>query len=387
MDGIAEKSVIAAVSPNPAGLAVRLFSHRAPSISSPPNQRVACFHCGEPCLDSAFSKAERAFCCQGCLFVHDLLTESGLEQFYGLTSHPGVRVPFAPSCKDWAFLDEPALQAKLLDFTDGKISRITLHVPAIHCIACVWLLENLYRLLPGVGKSQVNFPRREVSVSFDSNALKLSQVVALLVSIGYEPELNLGLLDKHKTLSSRNRQWLQMGLAGFAFGNIMLFSLPAYMGLDKFSGPAFKSLFGYLTLVLALPVLVYSASDYWRSAWTSLRQRMLTLDVPIALGLAALYAQSAFEVLSGHGEGYADSLAGLVFFLLCGRAFQQRTQHRIAFDRDYKSFFPLAVTRKTSDGEQSVELAGLQVGDRLLIRNGELVPADSVPRLFGQRRV
>src|SRR6516225_10703991 len=181
MDGIAEKSVIAAVSPNPAGLAVRLFSHRAPSISSPPNQRVACFHCGEPCLDSAFSKAERAFCCQGCLFVHDLLTESGLEQFYGLTSHPGVRVPFAPSCKDWAFLDEPALQAKLLDFTDGKISRITLHVPAIHCIACVWLLENLYRLLPGVGKSQVNFPRREVSVSFDSNALKLSQVVALLV--------------------------------------------------------------------------------------------------------------------------------------------------------------------------------------------------------------
>jgi Cu+-exporting ATPase len=130
-------------------------------------------------------------------------------------------------------------------------------------------------------------------------------------------------------------------------------------------------------LVLAAPVLVYSAADYWRSAWTSIRQKILTLDVPIALGLAALYTQSAFEVLSKRGGGYADSLAGLIFFLLCGRAFQQKTYHRIAFDRDYKSFFPLAVTRKSSTGEQTIDLASLQIGDRLLVRNGELIPADS----------
>src|SRR5262249_41746120 len=132
---------------------------------------------------------------------------------------------------------------------------------------------------------------------------------------------------------------------GFAFGNIMLFSLPTYFGLDSFSGPVFHRLFNYLSLALALPVLVFSAADYWKSAMLSVRQRVLTLDVPIALGLAALYGQSLFEILSGRGEGYLDSLVGLVFFLLCGRAFQQKTNERLAFDRDYKSFFPLSITR------------------------------------------
>jgi Cu+-exporting ATPase len=305
------------------------------------------------------------------------LAESGLERFYELNRHPGIRVRNAPEHDHWTFLDEPGLQSKLLDFTDGKTSRVTFQIPSIHCVACVWLLENLFRLLPGIGRSQVNFPRREVSFSFATEQVKLSQLVALLVTIGYEPELNLGKLEKPKANSSRKKQWLQIGLAAFAFGNIMLFSLPTYLGLDSFSGPSFKKLFGYLSLVLAAPVLVYSASDYWRSALLSVRRRVLTLDVPIAIGLAALYAQSIFEVLSGRGEGYADSLAGLVFFLLCGRAFQQKTHERIAFDRDYKSFFPLSVTRRTSAGEASVALANLQVGDRLVLRNGELIPADS----------
>ena len=102
----------------------------------------------------------------------------------------------------------------------------------------------------------------------------------------------------------------------------MLISLPLYLGLDSFSAPVFKIVFGGLSLAFALPVLVFSASDYWKSAWLSLRQRVLTLDVPIALGLAALYARSAYEIISGRGAGYLDSLSGIVFFLLCGRVFQ-----------------------------------------------------------------
>jgi Cu+-exporting ATPase len=311
------------------------------------------------------------------LLVHELLTETGLERFYDLERHPGIRVKTSPKREQWAFLDDPVLQAKLVDFTDGKTSRVTFHIPAIHCVACVWLLENLFRLLPGVGTSQVNFPRREVSISFAAKRVRLSELVTLLVSIGYEPQLHLGELDKPEAPSASRRLWLQIGLAGFAFGNIMLFSLPNYLGLDTFSGPAFQTLFGYLSLVLAAPVLMYGALDYWRSAYISVRQRILTLDVPIALGLTTLYAESTFEVLSGRGAGYADSLTGLVFFLLCGRVFQQRTHERIVFDRDFKSFFPLSVTRRTSTGDENVGLIHLEVGDRLLIRNGELIPADA----------
>jgi Cu+-exporting ATPase len=340
-----------------------------------------CFHCGEPCYDPSLAKDDKAFCCRGCLFVHDLLAESGLGQFYDLNRHPGVRIRQQARREQWAYLDEPALQQRLLDFTDGKVSRVTFQVPAIHCVACVWLLENLFRLHPGVGRSQVNFPRREVMILFATEKLPLSELVGLLASIGYEPVLTLGELEKRKVDPARKRQWLQVGIAGFAFGNIMLLSLPTYMGLDSLSGPLFKVLSGYLSLALAAPVLLYSASDYWRSARLSLRQRVVTLDVPIALGLAALYAQSAYEVVLGRGNGYLDSLAALVFFLLCGRVFQQKTHDRLAFDRDYKCFFPLSVTRVTADGEESVGISNLRVGDKLRLRNGELIPADG--RLLG----
>jgi Cu+-exporting ATPase len=337
---------------------------------------LSCFHCGEPCPDPSLTKDNKAFCCRGCLFVHDLLAESGLGQFYDLSRHPGVRVRRSAKRQQWAYLNDPALQQRLLDFTDGKVSRVTFQIPAIHCVACVWLLENLFRLQPGIGRSQVNFPRREVTITFATEKLPLSDLVALLASIGYEPVLTLGELEARKGDPARKRQWLQVGIAGFAFGNIMLLSLPAYIGLDSLSGPLFKIISGYLSLALAAPVLLYSASDYWQSARLSLRQRVLTLDVPIALGLAALYAQSAYEVVLGRGNGYLDSLAALVFFLLCGRVFQQKTYDRMAFDRDYKCFFPLSVTRVTAAGEESVAISNLRVGDRLRLRNGELIPAD-----------
>ena len=360
---------------NPTGLAGR--NHVPPAKTAP----LDCFHCGERCHDSSFALAEKVFCCQGCLVVHELLTENGLGGFYELGAHPGIRARQPAGREQWAYLDEPLLQLQLLDFTDGQVSRVTFHVPAIHCIACVWLLENLSRLHPGIVSSRVNFPRREVALRYAAEQIKLSEVVALLSSIGFEPAFTLELKKKVAN-PARRRQWLQIGVAGFAFGNIMLFSLPGYLGMDSFNDPLFKPVFGYLSLAFALPVLLFSAADFWKSAAVSLRQHVLTLDVPIAIGLAAIYAQSVFSIVSGRGEGYLDSMAGLVFFLLCGRMFQQKTHERLAFDRDYKSFFPLAVTRKTSaaeegQGEEQISLSQLAVGDRIVIRNGELIPADA----------
>jgi len=322
----------------------------------------------------------RNFCCLGCRTVFALLTESGLGQFYELGSNPGARVGETTAQRQWSFLDDATVQEKLLDFADEKRAKVTLHLPAIHCVACVWLLENLFRLRAGIGESRVNFARREVGVTFDRAQVKLSEIAALLASLGYEPALTFDELDhkgSERTPRWRQRQWLQVGVAGFGFGNVMLLALPGYLGLDSISGPWFKLLAGWLGLGLALPVLVYSAADYWRAAWFSLKQRRLTLDVPITLGLAAIYGQSVFEVTTGRGEGYCDSLTGLIFFLLCGRLFQRKTFDRLAFDRDYKGFFPLAVLRKTSAGEESVAISQLLVGDRLLIRHGELVPADA----------
>ena len=336
-----------------------------------------CFHCGEPCPDDSLRVAEKKFCCLGCQTVFTLLQENGLTQFYELQAAPGTRVRAATVAAKWKFLDDPAVAEKLFDFTDGRQARVTLHLPAIHCVACVWLLENLFKLHAGIGRSLVNYSRREAAITFAPAQIKFSELAALLAAIGYEPELTFGEMEKTAPSPLQKRAWLQIGFAAFGFGNIMLMALPTYLGLDSVNGPWFKAFVGWISLALALPVVTFSAADFWRTAWWSVRQRVLTLEVPIALGLAAIYGQSVFEVLARRGPGYCDSLCGLIFFLLCGRFFQRKTQDRLVFDRDYKGFFPLSVVRKTATGEETVAISRLNTGDRLVLRHGELLPADA----------
>ena len=340
-------------------------------------EKTACFHCGTACRTRIYTAQEKNFCCRGCLTVFEILTENGLTDYYELSRKAGIRIKKRARKQQFAYLDEPGVRESLVDFTDERNTRVTFYIPAIHCIACVWLLENLFRLKPGIGRSQVNFPRKEVSINFETGAVKLSEIAALLTSLGYEPELKLADTTQPEVSPATKRLWLQLGVAGFAFGNTMLFSIAGYLGLDSFSGPAFKTLTGYISFLLALPVLFYSAQDYFRLAWIGLQQRLLTIEVPIAAGIIAIFGQSTYEVLTGAGEGYFDSFSGLLFFLLCGRLFQQKTYDRLVFDRDYKSFFPLSVTRKSQGGEETIGLASLGVGDRIVLRNGELIPADA----------
>ena len=360
--------------------ATQTTAREAPIAAAHAKGGPKCTHCGESCLGGKAVSGAENFCCLGCQTVYTLLTNGGLSQFYRLASTPGQRVGTTIAQHQWSYLDDEVLQQHLFDFADDRSAKITLHLPTIHCVACVWLLENLFRLQPAIGESRVNFSRREVSLTYDRTGIKLSEIAALLARLGYEPLLTLGEIDsttKKNKAPWHKRQWLQVGLAGFGFGNIMLLSLPVYFGLDSLSGPWFGKLAGWLGLVLALPVVIYSAADFWRAAWHSLKQKVLTMDVPIALGLAAIYGQSVFEVATGRGAGYCDSLTGLIFFLLCGRIFQRVTFDRLAFDRDYKGFFPLSVLRKTAEGEESVAISQLALGNHLLIRNGELVPADA----------
>jgi hypothetical protein len=159
----------------------------------------ACHHCGEPCASGGFEAEGHSFCCLGCQTVFGLLQESGLSDFYNIAARPGKRVDASAQPERWAYLDDPSVAAKLLDFSDDKIARVTFQTPAIHCVACVWLLENLFRLHPGIGRSRVNFARREVSITFTPQRAKLSELAGLLSRIGYEPSLTLAELDRETT--------------------------------------------------------------------------------------------------------------------------------------------------------------------------------------------
>lgn len=335
-----------------------------------------CFHCGNKCSATRLDAHEHSFCCQGCLAVFEILSENGLSDYYKLDANAGVRVSGQIPDRKFAFLDETPVRQRIVSFSNDKITRVVFRIPAIHCIACVWLLENLFRLNPAIGKSEVNFLRKEVTLSFATADARLGEIVSLLASLGYEPELKFSDLESVPRNTARRRLWLQLGVAGFAFGNNMLFAIALYLGVDIVSGPAFRNLVGYISLALAVPVLLFSAQDYFRLAWQGLKQKLLTIEVPIAAGILVIFAQSAWEVLSARGVGYFDSFAGLLFFLLCGRLFQQKTYERLAFDRDFKSFFPLSVTRRNADCDENVSLSAIQAGDLVIIRNGELIPAD-----------
>jgi P-type Cu+ transporter len=335
-----------------------------------------CFHCGNKCSATRLDAHEHSFCCQGCLTVFEILSENGLADYYKLDANAGVRVPAQIPVGKFGFLDEPAVRQRIVSFANEKTTRVVFRIPSIHCIACVWLLENLFRLNKAIGKSEVNFLRKDVTVNFATAEVQLSEVVMLLAGLGYEPELKFSDLESKPQNSARRKLWLQLGVAGFAFGNNMLFAIALYLGVDLVSDPAFKNLVGYISLALALPVLFFSAQDYFRLAWQGLRQKLLTIEVPIAAGILVIFTQSAREVLSGNGVGYFDSFAGLLFFLLCGRLFQQKTYERLAFDRDFKSFFPLSVTRRKGGSDENVSLSAIETGDRLVVRNGELIPAD-----------
>jgi len=268
---------------------------------------------------------------------------------------------------------------KLLTFQEKEASIVVFFIPKIHCSSCIWLLENLYRLHDGVISVRVNFLKKEVKITFLNDKITLRQLAELLTQIGYEPAINLNDFEKdsHTPKNSNRELYYKVGVAGFAFGNVMLFSFPEYLGQVA---TEFKLLFGYLNIVLSIPVVLFSGQDYLKSAWQVLKQKQVNIDVPISLGIFALLAVSYYEILSQTGAGYLDSLAGLIFFLLIGRVFQTKTYDSLSFERDYKSYFPIAVTVLENQEERSIPIKNIKIGDRLLIHSQELVPADAIVR-------
>ena len=321
---------------------------------------------------------DKPFCCNGCKQVYLLLDSSDLCQYYDLNLQPGVTPQGSPESNRFSFLDNDDIIQKLIDFQDDVSTRIRLILPDMHCSSCIWLLEKLYRLNDAITGSQVNFLQKKITIQFDHHCLSLRAVVELLTSIGYEPRLNLYDMEEASLPKSRKTMYIQIAIAGFSFINIMLLSLPDYLSGGRHIGESFERFFGYLNILLALPVLLISSRSYFSSALTGLRQKFINIDVPIVLGIVVLFIRSVLEIVLRTGAGYMDSFTGLVFLLLVGKLFQQKTFDSLSFDRDYRSYFPVSVHRKTPEGEVAVPLSELAVGDRILIRNGEIVPADSI---------
>lgn len=337
-----------------------------------------CYHCGDSCVDELVVAHDKAFCCAGCKTVYELLEENNLCTYYNLEQNPGITGKTPVSEARFAYLDDAGVEAQLISFRNDTICKVTFYVPQMHCSSCIWLLENLFKLNTGISESTVNFLRKEISLTYFHQKTSLREVVALLARLGYEPDITLADTDGKKVKKQSHTIIYKLGIAGFCFGNVMLLAFPDYLAVAGDLQRTFGSFFGYLSLVLSLPVLVYSARGFYTSAWEGLKQRFVNIDFPIALGLTALFVVSVYEVLTGTGPGYLDSFTGLVFFMLIGKYFQQRTYDSLSFDRDYTSYFPVSVTVLKDGKEEAVAVRNLKIGNRIRVRNQELIPADAI---------
>ena len=337
---------------------------------------LECSHCGLECPDETISIDDKYFCCSGCKTVYELLNENDLGAFYKMDRDPAsFKKGIENIGNKYEFLENEELQEKLLAFKIAKTSKIIIRLPDIHCSACIYLLENLPKLRNGVIESIVNFVKKEASITFNHETVSLREVAELLESIGYPPNFDLSDSKGKKSNNPNRSLYFKLGAAGFSFGNIMMFSFPEYLSGSSLDLET-KVFLTWVSLILS-PLVLYAGSSYFRSAWAGLKIKHINIDVPISIGMIVLFVRSAYEIISGTGFGFMDSLSGLVFFLLLGKVFQQKTYDRLSFDRDYSSYFPLSVLRK-GDPDKYIPLTELKLGDRLEIRNNEIIPCDSI---------
>lgn len=335
-----------------------------------------CYHCGDECGKSSVKFDDKDFCCNGCKTVYEIFTSNGLSTYYEIEGKAGTTPNEIRQKYD--FLDNQEIVQQLVEFNEEGVQVISLSIPTIHCSSCIWVLENLNKLHSAITFSQVDFPKKTIRVTYKTEDFSLKALVLLLGSIGYEPYISLEEYNKKGKKVDRSLIY-KLGFAGFAFGNVMLFSFPEYFEVEEFWLDQYKHVFRWLMFAFSLPVVFYAAQDYFISAYKGIRSKLLNIDVPIALGILVLFLRSTVDIVFDLGSGFFDSLTGLVFFLLLGKFFQQKTYAYLSFERDYKSYFPIAVTRLRRNGEEeNIQIYNIEVGDRVLIRSHEIIPVDCI---------
>ncbi|HJY37530.1 MAG TPA: heavy metal translocating P-type ATPase [Steroidobacteraceae bacterium] len=343
-----------------------------------------CFHCGEPLAGSALTAriADRnePVCCRGCLAVAELIAGAGLTDYYRLRANPGVRPERAPNDDDrWTALSRPDVASRFVR-SSGDTDSVTLAVDGLRCAACSWLIDRMLCALSGVTDASTNAATGRTHVRWRRSQLALGDVARCIADLGYRPQPlgdgSAAELQQHERRDALKR----LAVAGFGMMQVMMFAVAVYaadLSHEVIDAPLLK-FFRIVSLLVTTPVVFYAGAPIFEAAWRNLQTRTLGMDVPVALALALAYGASLYNALwAGAGEVYFDSVTMFIFFLTLARYVQMLVRHRtIGLSDALARQLPDHAHRVNPDGTADVPIAALRVGEVVLVRRGEILPAD-----------
>lgn len=355
--------------------------YASPVSPASPTRKVQCDHCGLPVPRGLVDPAvDKQFCCHGCRTVYELVHANGLDDYYRVRRAVDAPQQAVRSSEQrYEALDDPEFLTKHCQGLAGGQMATDLRLEGVHCAACMWLVERLPRLAPGVTSARLQLRDAVVRVTWDPAETSLSAVAAALDRLGYpaHPARRTSASQVHR--KSERTQLVRLGVAGACAGNVMLLAVALYAG--EFAGieMEFANLFRWLSAAIGMVSLAWPGAVFFRGAWSAVRAGTATLDVPIALALAAGGVAGGVNVVAGAGEIYFDSLSVLVFLLLVGRWLQARGQ-RWADEAVglLNSFTPTTCRVVRDDVVLQITTESLETNDVVEVLSGDIVPADSV---------
>ena len=343
---------------------------------------VSCAHCTLPVPRGLLREGEgKQFCCEGCRTVHEVIHGCGLEQYYRLRQHDDAEArPASAPGKRYEEFDDPAFAGLYVDSRPPGVQQVELFLDGVHCSACVWLVEKLPRILKGVIEARLDFGRRTVRLSWDPATVQLSAIARQLASLGYAPHPSRGKSERERRRIEDRTHLVRIAVAGAIAGNVMVIAFALYGGMFHGIEPQYRSFFHWISMGLTLVSVAWPGRVFFRGARAAWRTRTMHMDVPISIGLAAGVTYSSISTITGHYDGYFDTLTILIFLLLVGRWIQARQQQK---SRDAVellfSMTPSAARVIREDGtECEVPLEALRVGVNVEVRAGESIPVDGV---------
>lgn len=353
-----------------------------------------CFHCGEIALEGNrwsldIDGEEQIMCCPACKAVAETIISSGLHDYYKhRTSLPDIspqqkRNASIDVREELKLYDEAAVQTPFVVRKQNDLKQVEaeaiLVISGISCAACGWLIEHRLKQLNSITRVNLNLTTRRLMISWIDADINLSQIFEEIHELGYQAHPFSATQAEEQRLAESTVAFRRLAVAGFATMQVMMLAVPLYVGALRGILEQYEIFLRAASMAFATAVVMYSARPFFSAALRDLKTRHLTMDVPVSIAILLAYFSSVWSTVNQGPEVYFDSVCMFTFFLLTGRFFEMRARHRMTqAGNNLLDLMPAAATKSTPKGDVVIPSAEIQVGDLLIIKPGQKIPADGI---------